>query len=98
MGQESVGSDAVEVSLLWSFAHGADSKHGFPNVHLWGRKPGGRGAPGPGVSGHRYLGAGCWSSCYCSYRVVRLKEQNHLLRESDFALIFPRLLKLIKRY
>ena len=60
--QESVGSNAVEASLLWSFAHGADSKHGFPNMHLWGRKPGGRGAPGPGVSGHRYLGAGCWSS------------------------------------
>lgn len=62
VGQESVGSDAVEVSLLWSFAHGADSKHGFPNVHLWGRKLGGRGAAGPGVYGHRYLGAECWSS------------------------------------
>lgn len=47
VGQESVGSNAVEASLLWSFAHGADSKHGFPNMHLWGRKPGRRGASGP---------------------------------------------------
>lgn len=42
VGQERVGSNAVEVSLLWSFAHGVDSKHDFPNVHLLGEEAGGQ--------------------------------------------------------
>ena len=57
----------------------------------------GRGAPGPGVSGHRYPGAACWVEPYCSFSIVRPQGNSHLLQESDFALIFPILLKLIKR-
>lgn len=97
VGQESVGSDAAEVFTVEFRTSGRTVNMVFQRVPLGEGSWGQRGCWGLVFMDTDTLGQSAGRALLLLQRQVGPKEQNRLLRESDFA-IFPRLLKLIKQY